>query len=326
MRKTKKTKFRKIIGFLTELGIMIGLMLIFTKLSVFAKEILPLSNEAKNIYESGDIPVPTGESGQEMVKTLVLGTLGYFKVFAVAIGILFISLMGLRLIMATGNEEDISKARKGLIYALIAFLIISMSQDLAKIFDMEKSTLLGSPQSILNRVHLFDKQVEIFMTFIKYVIGSYATVMIITAGIKLITSGANDEEVGKQKKSIMYSIGGLLMIYVGEIFINKVFYKIDKNVYSGITGVHPSVDAKEGVEQLAGITNFILTFVGPIALLMLIGGAIMYATAAGEEENMNKAKRLLTATVIGIVIIYGSFAIVNTIISSRLTEIGTMPS
>jgi type IV secretory pathway VirB2 component (pilin) len=84
------------------------------------------------------------------------------------------------------------------------------------------------------------------------------------------------------------------------------------------------VDANEGVEQLAGITNLVISFAGPIAVLMLIAGAIMYATAGGEEENMKKAKRLILVTVVGIIIIYGAFAIVSTILSSSLTEIGTI--
>lgn len=122
----------------------------------------------------------------------------------------------------------------------------------------------------------------------------------------------------------MFSAAGLLLIYVGEVFVQKVFYKVDKNVYSGINGNHPGVDAKEGVEQISGIINLIISFIAPIAVLMLIGAAIMYATARGEDEQMQKAKRLITAIVIGIVIIYGAFAFVNTIILSRLTEIGVI--
>ena len=162
------------------------------------------------------------------------------------------------------------------------------------------------------------------MTFIKYVIGAFAAIMVVQAGVKLITAGGDEEQVTKHKKNVMYSAGGLIIIYVGETFITKVFYKIDKQVYTGITGVTPGINAKEGVEQLAGITNFIVSFAGPVAVLMLIAGAIMYATSGGEVENMNKAKRLIIATLAGIVIIYGAFAIVSSVIASKLTEVGAM--
>jgi hypothetical protein len=47
---------------------------------------------------------------------------------------------------------------------------------------------------------------------------------------------------------------------------------------------------------------------------VLVGGGIMYMTSAGSEERSEKAKRLIIAALIGLIIIYGAFAIVNTFI------------
>ena len=326
-----KTKILKILRTIGEFAAMMAVIAIVIKIGQFIDpafaadpSALPISETAKNVYKTGSLPVPPEKSGQVILKDLVLGGLAYAKVIIGVVGILYITILGYKLVQASGDEEEITKAKRGLIYTLIAFVMVSMSEDIGKIFDMERQTLLSSPQDILNRVRLFDKQVEIFMTFVKYVIGAFAAIMVVQAGVKLITAGGEEEEVSKNKKNIMYSAGGLIIIYVGEIFINKVFYKIDKNVYTGITGVHPAIDAKEGVAQIAGITNFVITFAGPIAVLMLIAGAIMYATAGGEEEKMNEAKRLIIATIAGIIIIYGAFAVVSTIIASKLTEVGAM--
>lgn len=312
---------------LTQFAIVLGLITIFTHLNVLAEVAtagtLPISGEAKQEF-SGNVPTPPSGTGQEMAKKLVLGALVYLKAIVTAVGILYITLLGFKLVMAAGNEEEVTNAKKGLIYAIIAFAMISMSEDLARIFDQEGGTILESPQGIKARVHLFDRQVEILMTFIKIVIGVFATLMVVRSAIGLIIGGGNEEETTKHRKALLYSAGGLVLIFIGDIFINKVFFKVDEVQYTGITGVHPSVDAKEGVEQIAGITNLIVTFLAPVAILMLIAGAIMYATAGGEEERMEKAKRLVFAAVIGIVIIYGAFALVNTVISSSLTQIGTL--
>lgn len=312
----------KILRVVLEFLLVMGLITLLTNLCAFA-QFLPISPE---VYEKADIPTPPSAEGQTIVKKLVLGGLTYVKAIVVAVGILYITILGFRLVIAQGDEEAITKAKRGLIYAVIAFVLISMSQDIGRIFGMESGTLLGSPQEILERVHLFDKQVEILMTFIKYVIGTLATLMLVISGIKFITAGGNEEEVSKARKRVLFSGGGLLLIFIGEIFIERVFYKVDKNVYSGITGVDPGVDAKEGVEQIAGITNLLVSVIAPIAVLILIGGAIMYATAGGDEEKMNKAKRLIIATVVGILIIYGAFALVSTVLSSRLEDIGALAS
>jgi type IV secretory pathway VirB2 component (pilin) len=148
--------------------------------------------------------------------------------------------------------------------------------------------------------------------------------MIIISGLRLITSGGDEEKVGEERKRIMYGVAGLLMIYLGDIGLEKVFYKVNKEVYSGVTGVTPGVDAAEGVNQIVGITNLIVSFVGPVAVLMLIVGAIMYATAGGNDDNMEKAKRVVMVAIVGIVIIFGAFALVSTVVAGRLSDAGAL--
>lgn len=319
---------KKAFRLILEFSLVIGLMAFALQLPAFATQYLPIADKTYEIYTGSQIPTPPKDkSGQEIAKDVVLAGLRYVKLIVVVIGILFITIMGYSLIISGHNEEDVTKAKRGLIYAIVSFVIISLSEDLSKVFDMDNGkTFLGSPSEIIKRVHLFDKEVEIVLTFIKYILGAFATLMIVRSGIKMITGGGNEEETTKNKKSIMYSIGGLLLIYVGDIFINRVFYKVDKNVYTGITGVHPKINVKEGVDQIVGITNLILTFVAPIAVLMLIAGAIMYVTSNGEDEKMQKAKRVITSAAIGIILIFGAFAIVSTVIGGRLKELGALAS
>lgn len=315
-----KTIFRQILQFVAVIALMAGVL----HLTALASSV-PISDSAHEIYEGSQIPTPPKDmEGSEILETLVIEGLRYVKLIIVVIGILYITIMGYSLVTSGENEENVTTAKRGITYAIIAFVMISMSQEVAQIFDMKDHSILESPQEILKRVRLFDRRVEIVVTFIKYVIGSYAVLMIVRSGFKLITAGNKEEEVTKHKASILYSGGGLLLIYIGDIFINKVFYKIDRNVYSGITGVQPKVDAQAGIEQIKGITNFVVSLVGPIAVLILIVGAILYATAGGEQDKMDKAKRLIMTAAIGILIIYGAFAIVSTIIAGKLQDAGAL--
>ncbi len=303
-----------------QFSIVMSLIIILTHVQAFAAPLVPFTTGE---YKGVPRP-PEGKVGQETITLLALGALKYVKILIGVIGILFITILGFRIVMAEGEEEKVGTMKTGLVYTIIAFAMVSMSENLARIFDMSKSTLLSSPQDILERSRLFDRQVEIVMVFIKYTLGAFATLMVVRSALSLVTAGGDDEETTKHKKGILYSGGGLALIYVGEIFIEKVFYKIDKQVYSGITGVHPGVDAKAGVEQIVGITSMVVKVVGPIAVLMIIAGAIMYATAGSDEEQTNQAKRLVTAAVLGIIVIYGAFAVVSTVISSQLTQLGAI--
>lgn len=303
--------------------IVVALITIFTQVLPIAaaKQLVPLTQQSVDQYKSGLIPGPYGTevNSIELAKELIFtNLLGYAKAIIAIIAILYITIIAYRLLVQGGDEEKVKKAKDSLVYIIIALVLVSMSQDIAKIFDMEDHTILENPDEILKRVHLFDTQVEMIVTFIKYIIATFATLMLIRSALKMITAGGNEEETGKHKKSILFSIGGLLLIYVGDIFINRVFYKIDKTTYNAQQGMDLTVDTAQGVKEIVSITNAVVSFVGPVAILMLIVGAIMYVTAGGEEERMNKAKRLLTATVIGIIMIFGAFALVSTILSGSL--------
>lgn len=63
------------------------------------------------------------------------------------------------------------------------------------------------------------------------------------------------------------------------------------------------------------ILNYILSFVGLIAVGFLIWAGFLYLTSGGNEEQSGKAKKLILQVIIGIIIILLSWVIVNTIIT-----------
>src|SRR5260221_7881399 len=69
-------------------------------------------------------------------------------------------------------------------------------------------------------------------------------------------------------------------------------------------------------DYIKSVVNFALGFLGLIAVVVIIYGGFLYVTAAGNEEQAGKGKKALTYSIIGILIILSSFAIVNTILSA----------
>jgi PKD repeat protein len=74
-----------------------------------------------------------------------------------------------------------------------------------------------------------------------------------------------------------------------------------------------SPDLRTFIERIA---NFVLSFLGVIAILIIIYSGFLYVTARGEQDQMDKGKKGIVSAVIGIVIILSSFAIVNTVIQA----------
>lgn len=77
------------------------------------------------------------------------------------------------------------------------------------------------------------------------------------------------------------------------------------------TALTSSTDVREFIIR---IVNFALGFLGLIAVLIVIYGGVLYVTAGGEEEKTQKGKKAIAYATIGLLIVLGSFAFVNTVI------------
>jgi len=83
------------------------------------------------------------------------------------------------------------------------------------------------------------------------------------------------------------------------------------------SAVSSATGGQSSFRQLAlTIVNFILSFLGFIAVVMIIYGGFLYVSAAGNNEKIESAKKIIMYSIIGIIIILLSFAIVNTVLTA----------
>ena len=137
---------------------------------------------------------------------------------------------------------------------------------------------------------------------------------LIYGGYFWMTSMGNEEKIKKSKQILTASIVGLLIVLMSLSIVNFV---------SDAIGVTPqNMPTDTGLfggtlnQALANIINAALTLVGVIALGTMVYGGFRWMTAAGSEEQAGEAKRILTAGVIGLIIIIISWAIVNFVIGA----------
>lgn len=79
-----------------------------------------------------------------------------------------------------------------------------------------------------------------------------------------------------------------------------------------VTGVEPEV-------IVGNIIRGLLGFLGLVAFILVIYAGFLWMTAAGKEEQVTKAKDILRGAVIGLIIIFSSFAI-TTFVVNQITE------
>ncbi len=70
------------------------------------------------------------------------------------------------------------------------------------------------------------------------------------------------------------------------------------------------------------IIQIALSFLGAIALILVMYGGFLWMTSNGDEEKIDKAKKLLTNAVIGLIIILSSWAITTFLLAKLSATIG----
>ncbi|HLG25443.1 MAG TPA: hypothetical protein VI588_01455 [Candidatus Gracilibacteria bacterium] len=278
----------------------------------------------------GNVPAPVGGgTAQQQFAQLVWGVVQNVRFIIGAVAILMIVYAGFRMVTGWGKEDVYTKQRSNIFYAIVGLAVVALAGEAANILSVAcpeaipgqpavpctPGGFISNPNAVIRTATLFNQRTQIIITFIKYFIGAVAVLMIVRNGLRMVTMGGSEEKIELDKKNLLYSVLGLGFIILADTVISQVFYKIDLSRYPTSGGAQPGVDAARGVAEIVGFTNFAVTLVSPIAVLALVAGGVMYITSAGDEEKMNKAKRLIMAALIGIIVIYGAFAIVSTFIS-----------
>ena len=95
---------------------------------------------------------------------------------------------------------------------------------------------------------------------------------------------------------------------------------LDKTAFkAGLTTSESPTDVSLAgtIGQIIGI---ILSFLGIIFFVLVIYGGFLWMTAAGSEEQVGKAKKIIVYAAIGIIIILSAYVITN-FITTEFTKI-----
>lgn len=263
-----------------------------------------------------DVPQPSGESWLDMVWSLLEPVVLNFRYIMGAVAIFFIVLAGFRMVIQGEQEEVMTKQKTNLLYLFIGLAIIAIAGPLTEIFSLEKGSPFAGQEAMIERAMLFDKQVYIVITFLKYLIGSVAVLFIVRSGAKLATAGGSEEIINTEKKNLAAAALGLIMVIISHVVVKEVLFKVEYEAYytygeQALVTLHP----ERGIQEIIGIINFLVTFAAPAAVLVLVIGGVMYLAAGGQEEQINKAKKIMMSSAIGLVVIYGAFALVSSLIA-----------
>ncbi len=131
-------------------------------------------------------------------------------------------------------------------------------------------------------------------------------IFIVIGAIMYITSGGDSGRIETAKKAIAAALIGLAIGIAAPAFLKEIAQILGwSDVPSNVSG------AKSLLEIAGGVLNFLLSVVGIIALIMLVVGALMYLTAAGDEDRIDTGKKIVKYSIIGITIALAAMVLVR---------------
>ena len=68
-------------------------------------------------------------------------------------------------------------------------------------------------------------------------------------------------------------------------------------------------------QMAVDVVKYLMTFLGIIAVVVILLGGFKWMTAAGNEDKVAEAKKLIIAGIIGLIIVLCAYAIVNFVVN-----------
>jgi hypothetical protein len=248
---------------------------------------------------TGELEIAPGDTAVEKFNNLVQRIIiPNVKHGFVAISILILLYYVFQFIIATGTE-DVDKQKGNLLWAAVGFGLIGISFKIVEIIAPGESRNVQT----IGDIEESRATIRYIIIFIQYLAGAAALLFMVIAGIRIIISQGIEDEINKQKTNFTWGVIGLMTIMLSRAMVEVVYRVEGESVSAGDLG-------GRGSAEIIGIITYLLQFLGIAALCSLVIAGGYYITALGDEEQMNRAKRIILYTVVAIVIIFTSYSIV----------------
>lgn len=90
---------------------------------------------------------------------------------------------------------------------------------------------------------------------------------------------------------------------------------------AGPAGYDTAKDGKSIDPLIGSIIQSALSFLGVIFLLLMIYGGYLWMTAQGNDQQVEKAKNLIIAAIIGVIVVASAYAISYFVVGSLSKEV-----
>lgn len=155
----------------------------------------------------------------EQTTEQIRGIIGFLEVFLGSVAVLVIIIKGFQLIVSGGEEEEITKTKKHLIYGAIGLVVVVLAEIIVRGFIFPENG--GS----LPKIEVGKKLIISITNYLAGFVALFAFIMLLYGGYRYVLSGGEDEVKEKVKK-IIYGAVIALILALGAFAIVNTFLEV----------------------------------------------------------------------------------------------------
>lgn len=300
-------KFLK--SFLSFTLLTVGMLMVYqAALAVDFRDQLQNIGDRTNLenYDTNIHADATGQGGARNITSAIFFVIDFVKYVLGSIAVLMLIINAIKMITAgKDSEEEITKEKTFLKYALMGLVLVFVSEEAIKLaFFGEEGNVLRSEETAAEFGRAGSDVIKGIYTFVEVFMGSLAVLMIVYSGLQILVGGGNEEAATAGKKRVLIASIGLIIIGISELVVKDIVFKEQGD----------EIDVERGRQLIVSLTNFLASAIGTVAVLAFVYAGFLYILNFGNDEMTGKAKKIMFGALVGIVLAAGAFALVSTII------------
>lgn len=152
-------------------------------------------------------------------------------------------------------------------------------------------------------VTTIDTLLTSILTNLGGIIASIAIIFIVIGGFMYILSAGDEKKITQAKATITAALIGLAIVLAAPTFLQEIMK---------ILGSTETVSGASDLETIVtNVLTLLLSIVGIVAMIGLVIGGSFYFTAYGDDKRIETGKKIITNSLIGIVVVMAALILVR---------------
>ncbi|EKD92725.1 MAG: hypothetical protein ACD_28C00349G0002 [uncultured bacterium] len=257
-------------------------------------------------YETTTHADASTREGAKNITSAIFFVVDFMKYVLGAIAVLMTIINAVQMITAGKDAEDqLTKQKSFMKYSIMGLIVVFVADEAIKsAFFGQEGEFLRDEEAAIESATAGGNIIEGMYMAVEVFLGSIAVLMLVYSGIQILAGAASEETVNSAKKRIYLSAIGLVVVGLSETIVKDFLFKNQGQ----------EIDVARGQAILASLTNFLVSAIGTISVLVFVYAGFLYILNFGNEESTGKAKKMMMGALIGIAVSGIAFAAVSTLV------------